>query len=166
MKPCPFCGGEARIQGHGYETAEYRVYCEKCGCSTKLWSESEDKAISAWNSRAKIASGPHDLMTTWVTPESCPNCMEHLAREWSYCPECGRPTGWSSNEPLTLEQLREMDGEPMYCIGRINSALTGWGIVNCRDETIVDNNGDYWDFKELGDTYFAYRRPPERSDSK
>lgn len=40
------------------------------------------------------------LRTEWETPESCPNCMEHLALCWSFCPTCGRPTNWSGNEPL------------------------------------------------------------------
>lgn len=30
------------------------------------------------------------------------------------CPGCGEPLSQAPNEPLTLEQLREMDGEPAY----------------------------------------------------
>lgn len=58
---CPFCWGDAHIQGHGYSTAEYRVYCETCGCSTKMWSESKDKAIAAWNRRAQPKNEPLTL---------------------------------------------------------------------------------------------------------
>lgn len=39
------------------------------------------------------------LRTIYETPESCSNCMEHLSLEWSFCPECGRPTDWANSEP-------------------------------------------------------------------
>ena len=32
------------------------------------------------------------LQTTYDTPYSCKHCMEHLAADWSFCPECGAPT--------------------------------------------------------------------------
>ena len=39
--------------------------------------------------RAQPDNEPHELMTTWETPNSCPNCLEHLSLDWSYCPNCG-----------------------------------------------------------------------------
>jgi hypothetical protein len=66
-------------------------------------------------------------------------------------------------QPLTLERLRKMDGEPVYCIGIINFALSGWGTNNVKNEQIVDGNGDYWDFKELGKSYNAYRYKPKEA---
>lgn len=64
--------------------------------------------------RAQEAEKKNTLETTWETPESCPCCMEHLSRDWSFCPECGQPTDWSPNDPLTLDELREMDGDKVY----------------------------------------------------
>ena len=48
LKPCPFCGGEAKI----YEASEedFRVGCIRC----HTWSDyyfTEDEAIKAWNRR-------------------------------------------------------------------------------------------------------------------
>lgn len=60
------------------------------------------------------------------------------------------------NEPLTLEQLQEMDGEPVWF-----DTIKRWGIVKvCQDGTfILTKSGEF----EVG--YITrrkyYRRPPE-----
>lgn len=41
------------------------------------------------------ATAEDELLTIYKTPETCPHCMEELALEWVYCPECGRPTDWA-----------------------------------------------------------------------
>ena len=48
LKPCPFCGGKAMINGI---TLVY-IKCTKCGVETVGYRE-EDEAITAWNRRAK-----------------------------------------------------------------------------------------------------------------
>ena len=63
------------------------------------------------------------------------------------------------NEPLTLEQLREMDGEPVWF-----DTIKRWGIVKvCQDGTfLLTKSGEF----EVG--YITrrkyYRRPPERQE--
>lgn len=43
-----------------------------------------------------------------------------------------------SNKPLTLEQLKEMVGEPVYI-----DRLKRWGIVDCKDQSVyVKGYGD------------------------
>lgn len=44
-------------------------------------------------------SEPPTLMTLYKTPETCPHCMEELALDWAHCPECGRPTDWTKEDP-------------------------------------------------------------------
>lgn len=57
-----------------------------------------------------------------------------------------------ANDPLTLEQLREMDGEPVY----IKYHTCGrWEIY----QGFMHDHGLY------GKTWLAYRRPPERSEN-
>lgn len=56
LKPCPFCGGEAKI----YKTKTtsltdtlipcYFVFCKQCCCQTQ-YSKTENEAISKWNRR-------------------------------------------------------------------------------------------------------------------
>jgi len=64
-------------------------------------------------------------------------------------------------QPLTLEQLWEMDGMPVFCKGEDNAGLNGFGIVDCEDEKIVDAKGDYWTFEAYIDKYVAYAHQPK-----
>ena len=68
------------------------------------------------------------------------------------------------NEPLTLEQLREMDGEPVW-IANLDALEYGrWGIVDgvyqAEDDQVLMLRGDY-SCHYYGKTWLAYRRPPE-----
>lgn len=74
------------------------------------------------------------------------------------------------NEPLTLEELREMDGEPVYLIVDDQyEPLKMWALIevvetaNC---VILTSNlggrNEYYDNDEMKDDgVTAYRRPPE-----
>ena len=91
-----------------------------------------------------------------------------LAREWAQGHVCSLRDGEAaeyhsmfaamleesmSNDPLTIEQLREMDGEPVWF-----DTIKRWGIVKvCRDGVFVlTKSGEF----EVGRCKY-YRRPPE-----
>ena len=63
------------------------------------------------------------------------------------------PTLTQPNEPLTLEQLRQMDGEPVWF-----DTIKRWGIVKVNREGVfvITKSGEY----EFGRCK-VYRRPPE-----
>ena len=68
------------------------------------------------------------------------------------------------NEPLTLEQLREMDGEPVWIVdvGPHKWYGPGWAIVdrdNCLVRTVKNWNAVF--FESYGERWLAYRRPKE-----
>ena len=74
------------------------------------------------------------------------------------------PTLTQPNEPLTLEQLREMDGEPVWIVdvGPHKWYGPGWAIVdrdNCLVRTVKNWNAVF--FESYGERWLAYRRPPE-----
>lgn len=77
------------------------------------------------------------------------------------------PTLTPQNEPLTIKQLREMDGEPVWVEFEDGSGGL-WGIVHITIfEQIVFANGLHCTIGEryYGKSYKAYRRPPERQEA-
>ena len=49
LKPCPFCGGEAKLTDLT-QAPESWVECTECGARTRFFSNSEE-AADAWNAR-------------------------------------------------------------------------------------------------------------------
>ena len=57
LKPCPFCGGEAKVwHCSDLDIRNYLVICEDCGACTK-YTDSEDLCIEAWNRRVNDGQG-------------------------------------------------------------------------------------------------------------
>ena len=53
LKPCPFCGGEARIMLEEEDRPDdsfHNVYCTICGA--QFWVKSKTEAVAKWNRRA------------------------------------------------------------------------------------------------------------------
>ena len=74
------------------------------------------------------------------------------------------PTLSPPNEPLTLDELREMDGEPVWIVdvGPHKWYGPGWAIVdrdNCLVRTVKNWNAVF--FEKYGERWLAYRRPKE-----
>ena len=78
------------------------------------------------------------------------------------------------NEPLTLEELREMNGEPVWVkrLKGLSVCDTDWAVVEFRLEPDVKHyeirvwwpGSEYEDTPsedDYGKTWMAYRRPPE-----
>jgi Lar family restriction alleviation protein len=56
IKPCPFCGSEAKIQDAFYDCMHYWVQCTNDDCKAQSWSQedSPDGAIERWNRRTPV----------------------------------------------------------------------------------------------------------------
>ena len=74
-----------------------------------------------------------------------------------------QPTLTPPNEPLALEDLREMDGEPVWC-----KELKSWALIYTEDgkwepHLILPDLSPVINFpvKTHNRTYTLYRRPPE-----
>ena len=70
------------------------------------------------------------------------------------------------SEPLTIEQLREMDGEPVWVVlaNEKWSGLNGWYLVHHGNAYLAVVDDWELDSKEYGVEWIAYRRPPEKED--
>ena len=99
LKPCPFCGGKAKVEILGvWENGDtgYNVNCRNKGCpvmpDTKCFLSAE-KAIAAWNTRAdrtckmEQVAWPGDSATLYV----CSECggWTYTEDEPRYCSMCG-----------------------------------------------------------------------------
>ena len=80
----------------------------------------------------------------------------------------GMPTLTPPNEPLTLEQLREMDGEPVWIVEQPDWGH--WELSADAEDYLANRDQDFYGLKHddpagryglhvLG--WLAYRRPPE-----
>ena len=76
----------------------------------------------------------------------------------------GKDNNVPTNEPLTIQQLREMDGEPVWIVdvGPHKWYGPGWAIVD-RDNCLVRivKNWNPVFFESYGERWLAYRRSPE-----
>ena len=87
------------------------------------------------------------------------------------------PTLTPPNEPLTLEQLREMNGEPVYIIAS-DMGIAEWNVIAGKEwitvaydvprngfKAVVEGvgfiNGRAFRIDSYGTDWFAYRRPAE-----
>lgn len=58
LKPCPFCGGEAIIDG--CDDTLWIVICKECNASIG-YKETKEEAIEAWNRRIESSFTPDEL---------------------------------------------------------------------------------------------------------
>jgi hypothetical protein len=93
------------------------------------------------------ANALHAEISKW--PESV------MYKDWVQSAIANAPTLTPPNEPLTLEKLREMGGQPYWHVGlREESPPPHWNIL---DPFCAKRIEDY----KYGENWIAYRRPPE-----
>ncbi len=103
----------------------------------------------------------------------CTRCIATIPYEYGLSYEDGKMQAiakWNRryqepNEPLTLEQLREMDGEPVWIDGK---DYGGWTIfkagANKQVARCLDNVNLSYYMADYSKTWLAYRRKPESEE--
>lgn len=82
------------------------------------------------------------------------------------------PTLTPPNEALTLEQVREMDREPVWGKSLITDKPGEWFILRVVEMSktwfiaCAGAEQGFGDKDTYGKTWLAYRRPPERKETK
>lgn len=149
LKKCPGCNGEAKFneQFNGCIPNISKTVFYSCECG---WC------------------GPA-VTGKCETKEDLFKLAERAAEKWN---RRSQP----ENEPLTLDELRGMDGEPVYIVvldktdfADKDDAINGWGLcrkswVRLWDNARADIVRIDHDFEDYGKTWLAYRAKPERSE--
>lgn len=106
LKPCPFCGGEAKVQTGVSQNMLYgdrpnaAVVCKKCGCGTgkkqDIYYDGSviNEAIREWNRRKEghwIDENPDELLDLRLTCSECGNT--EVLHKANFCPNCGADMG-------------------------------------------------------------------------
>ncbi len=93
---------------------------------------------------------------------------EEQAKAYFWARKALQSTLTQPNEPLTLEELREMDEEPVYVVPKDKPAhcggwcgVTVWKCDRYSYVSLLRDADSGWGFEEYGKTWIAYRRPPE-----
>ena len=92
---------------------------------------------------------------------------EEQAKAYFWARKALQPTLTPQNKPLTIEQLREMDGEPAYLKVFYPLLKSGWHIIKAVTEDKIIFRGwqtVYVPIDGMGTDYNLYRRPPERQE--
>ena len=79
----------------------------------------------------------------------------------------GKDNNVPTNEPLTIEELREMDGEPVYVHNLFPAKRKfewQWALV-CKERGNAEATTYTYRFLDYGKTWIAYRRPPEGEEN-
>lgn len=65
------------------------------------------------------------------------------------------------NDPLTPEELREMDGEPVWVCHPLDKRSGAWALVDIKFDMCRVAGGGIAVFENCGKIWLAYRRKPE-----
>lgn len=68
------------------------------------------------------------------------------------------------NKPLTLEQLRQMEGQPIWVEQKDTYYKCGWALVTSGKDIIASNGECNFEKANYGKTWLAYARKPGGSE--
>lgn len=94
----------------------------------------------------------------------CAEAADHIKK---LSEELEKLKATSENKALTLEQLQQMDGEPVWVVCRnINAPPCLMRVQNFNNRCVTDDKEYYELFADYGKTWLAYARKPEGSESR
>lgn len=124
-----------------------------------LWPSDVDEAIEALEEKINRCPAQESKQESTCAVTGLPCC--------SCTPCCGsrRDDAVPENKPLTLEQLRQMDGEPVWIDGK---DYGGWTIfkasANKQVARCLDNVNLSYYMDDYCKTWLAYARKPEKEE--
>lgn len=94
LRPCPFCGGEARFEidtdGSFMLEVEHESWCFLTSMDTRQWyyCDTVEEAAQDWNQRAERTCKNVSVTKRLFECSACSYYYPDL-QDFRYCPECG-----------------------------------------------------------------------------
>jgi hypothetical protein len=134
--------------------------CPFCGGEARHFGSSGQHSI-----RCVRCGTTKKYVETGDTPQSAYEAYDKAIAAWN-------SRAQPENKPLTLDALREMDGEPVWIVTLDGTDEPRWEIIVSAGKYGIDLicvlNGvetrDYAEFDLYNGTWLAYRYKPERSE--
>lgn len=134
--------------------------CELCAGIEKTHMELKKQEDSQWCG---------ENIEIWKENNQAYLGYEGSAFPISFCPYCNQRL--TLEEPLTVEELKQMDGEPVWVVDTIHDHGSGYYLVNLNYKfaldipgavwpVIIDKDGWFFKFCNLGDGIAVYRHKP------
>lgn len=125
--------------------------CELCAGIEKTHVELKKQEDSQWCG---------ENIEIWKENNQAYLGYEGSAFPISFCPYCNQCL--TPEEPLTVEELTEMDGEPVWVEFSNKETFDRWCIVEfwCTKKIFFFNSSNYVLSKSYGKTWLAYRHRP------
>ena len=164
---CPFCGSHNIAYGK-YEHAagsRWEVLCMNCLANIDPgYAQNWGTVRDMWNRRAASENAPEVVKKLWALYD------KYEDAEHAVCGDAAKLLQSSpENKPLTLEELRRMDGKPVWVeyrapikVGKPWGARSEWMLV-C--DEIMHGNKSCVPFSRIGIDAQAYARRPEGSET-
>ena len=151
---CPYCGKLIT-----YNSFFDAFYCSKCGGFFKQATVMERNDLNELLTLDDAIAHLDDTLSDTGRKWSCESCrMEHVQlRAW--LAEL-REIKQERNTPLTLDELRKMDGEPVWVQSPGVPEYGRWAIVEGVGENCLFLHDDFT-CHNYGKTWLAYRHKPE-----
>lgn len=125
--------------------------CPFCGGESKLIQEQDFSSCYAVSCKSCGAS------TLWQIKENAIFAWNRRTHSADHIAGAGKMV------PLTLNELREMDGKPVWIEQNGAPSPSGYGIVDCSPKgriTVLTLSGCFYS-GEYAQTWLAYRQKPE-----
>ena len=114
LLPCPFCGGKADLFSVPSPAERgqvaHRVICRSPHCAALGYFKTEEGAIKAWNTRAKVPDVGNRYAELFGTPERAAQTLAGICESCKCgdCATCGVPewADYSHDYGQLLEWLR------------------------------------------------------------
>ena len=143
---CPYCGNLI-----AYNSYFDVFYCPKCGGFFKQATVMECKDLNEQITLDDAIAHLDDTLSDTKHKWSCESCRQEHVQLRAWLAEL-REIKQNRNEPLTLDELRQIDGEPVWLVNQNGGR---WVIMSGAYLWDSRKNADY------GKTWLAYRQKPE-----